>query len=83
MKWQPIETAPKDGSDVLLYRPGWAIMMAVCWWDSMHKIWKPVCSQSEFIDATHWKPWPEKATDLEKAIHAARGGDAFIPFRKW
>lgn len=29
MKWQPIETAPKDASDILCYQPdGWGVFVA-------------------------------------------------------
>lgn len=57
-QWQPIETAPKDGSDFLAYEKGYGINTT--WWDSKHDGgsggfrnphhgWRP----------THWMPLPE------------------------
>lgn len=31
MHWQPIETAPKDGTRVMLYRSGWGIGVVGAW----------------------------------------------------
>ncbi len=60
-EWQPIETAPKDGTRILVYRPGkhnypkvgidfWQVNRAPynCWWHS------PSDHQP-----THWTPLPE------------------------
>jgi len=60
-EWQPIETAPKDGRRILVYRPGkhkystvdidfWQVNRAPlnCWWHS------PSDGQP-----THWMPLPE------------------------
>ena len=33
-EWQPIETAPKDGTRVLLFRDGWAENTSVGYWNS-------------------------------------------------
>jgi len=65
--WRPIETAPKDGSSILLW-DGWR--MQVCAWDfddlydREPKHWVYGEAQGEynvretFDDATHWMPLP-------------------------
>lgn len=54
--WQPIETAPKDGTSILLADNYGG--MQICWWDSYD--WRhdldDVCST--FDDPTHWMPLP-------------------------
>lgn len=59
--WQPIETAPKDGSEFLATygRQGW--VMLIVKWNALHKFWQtkgePVAGFSS--NATHWMPLPE------------------------
>lgn len=36
MQWQPIEMAPKDGSQVLVWREGWDICLLI--WKTNHRI---------------------------------------------
>lgn len=72
MTWQPIETAPKDGSLILLYRPDaydWGKVTPGKWeaqqyskkpqpyWD----IWLKIGStrESRAWVPTHWMPLPE------------------------
>lgn len=54
MEWFPIETAPKDGTRVLLYREGWGESMAVCWWDKSDDTWSVVGAFGTFLGATHY-----------------------------
>lgn len=70
MEWQPIETAPKDGSDVLLYFPleglkGWS-RVVICHWRTIgdergHWVWqdRAVRGYSDAYKPTHWMPLPE------------------------
>jgi hypothetical protein len=58
MKWQPIETAPKDGKEVLGYDLG--VISGMCWngrwWEWTVLSW----SDGTFAtDPTHWMPLPE------------------------
>jgi len=67
MTWQPIESAPKDGSLVILYSPA---EEQVCVGVFDHSIWHCACKDQPdlgefgfhgFIDVTpsHWMPLPE------------------------
>lgn len=71
-KWRPIETAPKDGSDVLLgelYADGSMIMAVGMWWANC---WGALGNQALIlqngsplfmipleINPTHWMPLPD------------------------
>ena len=57
--WQPIETAPRDGNRVLLYREGWREHTAVGWWSRTEKRWYTVPGTWPFNGATHWTLLPE------------------------
>lgn len=72
MNWQPIETAPKDGSIILLYRPTaakWAVIAPGAWNDDHYakhprpywEGWLKIGSVSEYRywTPTHWMPLPE------------------------
>lgn len=56
MSWQPIETAPKDGSRVLLWSKHWSAshtgQFYGNWWSSFYEI-GPFHSPP-----THWQPLP-------------------------
>lgn len=71
--WQPIETAPKDGSDVLLCRAidadgqpipakSWGIFVQVAAWWRGDDDWIVYCSQIQepklHFEPTHWMPLP-------------------------
>ncbi len=55
--WQPIETAPRDGTRVILYREGYAEDQAIAWWDTVISVWRPV-NGSVFTSVTHWQHLP-------------------------
>ena len=67
MDWQPIETAPKDGTRILVYMEG-AIIEA--WWEDGYSggEWDCVsmsshgcgCCRSTNDAPTHWVPLPAK-----------------------
>jgi hypothetical protein len=68
--WQPIETAPLDGRDVLLAIPGFRRPLIGRWWDEQtieqgkvtreYKQWN--CGMLMGVtkpEPTHWLPLPE------------------------
>jgi len=60
MEWQPIETAPKDGAEIL----GWSSISSeayVMWWSAPHGdwVWGINDLNDMFCDPTHWMPLPE------------------------
>jgi hypothetical protein len=63
LRWAEIATAPRDGTRVLLFRPGFAEDMCIGWWNSGTSEWVPVQGVL-FSEATHWAPLPERPNDL-------------------
>lgn len=58
--WKPIETAPKDGSKILLF-----LMhgngCVVAYWRKAHKTWDIPMHMVEICGTpTHWMPLPEE-----------------------
>jgi len=67
-KWQPLETAPKDGREILLFAQG---IQVVAHWDEFGRGWvmrergKP---KDQWVFASHWMPLPEPpATEVPDA----------------
>lgn len=59
MEWQPIETAPKDGTPVMLWpgAPIWTDEVFPCvGWMTSVGLW--ICARG-YVSPTHWKPLPE------------------------
>ena len=61
--WLPIESAPKDGTDILLWfghSVGW---ISLCkWYQKKNRGWCWVCSydhKAHLWEPTHWMPLPE------------------------
>ena len=65
-EWQPIETAPKDGSSIIVCDSKIGFVCEACWWDSWYSNknntgWMIANCDEEYghyIDATHWMPLP-------------------------
>lgn len=66
MEWQPVETAPTDGTDVIVADPDrlsaeWHIFTARCvdgrWFRSN------IASLPSTVRPTHWMPLPEPPTE--------------------
>jgi len=61
MTWQPIETAPKDGSLVLTWGSSRA-QYSVSYWDDQDEFWATDYREKgnvSMVYATHWMPLPE------------------------
>lgn len=60
MQWRPIETAPKDGTPLLLLWPDAAEKMAVMWWDEYVENWLGYYDgiNPGYQPPTHWMPLP-------------------------
>lgn len=62
MQWQPIETAPRDGTEILTCRAGsnFAATIRVCWFvkDQYDGYYWQDDADSE-PEPTHWAPLPE------------------------
>jgi len=59
-KWQPINTAPKDGTWVLTFSAPWAVAPAVLRWHG-DRWWDDEVERPGVIEAwwpTHWMPLP-------------------------
>ena len=55
--WQPIETAPKDGTQVLLYWPIWSDTPGIgCW---LKNEWVVEGALYSVEGPTHWMPLPK------------------------
>lgn len=54
--WRPIETAPKDGTDVLLWAPHWKA--AATGWTFGGDPWQGCRKDTVTKPPTHWQPLP-------------------------
>lgn len=61
-KWRPIETAPRDGTDVLLaYRDGTPRLVVAGWWHGrwvQYEYWR-----TNLPEPFAWQPLPEPPGD--------------------
>lgn len=62
-QWQPVESAPKDGTLILAFLPESALMKIVfARWDDEFACWYDDKGESAFpidVEVTHWMPLPE------------------------
>lgn len=59
--WQPIETAPRNGTKILLWCAGnpsgeWPFMAT---WDPYHGFWVIHVDGQSLHEPTHWTPLPD------------------------
>ena len=78
MDWQPIETAPKDGTSVLLWSVEIREPVIGCWSTAHATIrewWVDSWGPPGFDDPTHWMPLPEGPNVEVEAPLTARKGE--------
>lgn len=57
--WQPIETAPRDGTPVLACVAGADFWPDKVQWDATHSVWVYPCRcHGPALAVTHWLPLP-------------------------
>jgi len=69
MNWQPIETAPKDGTLILTYSKDYRAEYSVSYWCEFDKAWETDFRQKgayQQVDAEYWMPLPEPPTEEKK-----------------
>ncbi len=68
MQWQPIETAPKDDTEVLLYWPYWNKHRAITgsYSPSLKEFKSEWCLSSNQEQPTHWMPLPTPQKENER-----------------
>lgn len=64
-KWQPIETAPRDGTEILAY-DGTGVF--ICYFDEHADCWI-IDFSCHMVCATHWMPLPEPPETSEGATN--------------
>lgn len=75
MDWQPIETAPKDGRDILLCMEGGTHVYMGSWGGlTGRQTWWIDGGQISFKEATHWQPLPAPP-DLSPPIGLTQAED--------
>jgi len=65
MEWRDIKSAPRDGTEILVYWPYWRADRATIAWFESFGGWMGDCCLSEFHEVaspdrqpTHWMPLP-------------------------
>lgn len=53
-QWEPIKTAPKDGTRILMVSAPWNTVR-IAWFDEPHDSW----TYSSVHEPTHWMPLPD------------------------
>jgi hypothetical protein len=62
-EWQPIETAPRDGHDILITNRGHGMLVRIAFWDEAFGVggrWSTWPGRNPALyEPTHWMPLPE------------------------
>ena len=54
--WQPMGTAPKDGTWILIFHGQWKLNYALVYWDDHFTCWHDGDYHSEYYRPSHWMP---------------------------
>ena len=63
--WQPIETAPKDGSEFVTANANQGFVKELVSWNSFHRFWQSK-GQAIYMQATHWMPLPSPPVEAQR-----------------
>lgn len=63
VEWRAIDSAPKDGTRILLSRPGTGWGVVIAWWSESAALYGD--SIGFFRNATHWMPLPEPPSERQ------------------
>lgn len=80
-EWQPIETAPRDGTQILSYAVSGDHKFAVVAWCTRSKEWF-LCDDDQkpdWIDITHWTPLPDAPLSPPVWLSGVLGGGPPAP----
>ncbi len=59
VEWQPIETAPRDGTRIYAWTSAWPIARPISWFEGYRERgWWVFDSCTEAVGVTHWQPLP-------------------------
>ena len=62
-EWQPIETAPVDETEILVYSEFYGVAKAKRWKGLVYEaVTYTTCCRDYYDDVTHWMPLPEPPT---------------------
>ena len=65
-EWQPIESAPSDETEILVYSEYYGVAKAIRWirWRGLtyEVVTHTTCCRDYYDDVTHWMPLPEPPT---------------------
>ena len=56
MNWQPIETAPKDGQEIIVRYAQQGNVKQLISWNTIHGFWQSKGEAQLHMQATHWLP---------------------------
>lgn len=60
MEWLPVETAPTDRTEILIYSQGNGVAKAAYWGENKWEVQTyTTCCCDYYNDVTHWMPLPE------------------------
>ncbi|MBC9176780.1 DUF551 domain-containing protein [Pseudoroseomonas ludipueritiae] len=81
LQWLPIETAPRDGNNILVWPftfANWAgthHVVTMAWFDDNLKGWS-IIGTGMIIHPTHWRPLPEPPAAERAGLLTSNDGDA-------